>query len=73
MTVPIIPRKVFTSNAVIELETCYSADKKAFSIADSFKKELNTAHVWGYTDKCKAIPFARETYNWNGDWLEVKK
>ena len=70
---------VFDSEAVIELEACYSAsyygEDETGSIGYAFKKLLPDAKVFGYTGKCAYIPIVRETIehprDWRSEWVEI--
>jgi len=62
----------FASNALIELEACYSA-YGTDSIAHKFKQTLPNASVWGYTGWAMPIPIitVQESFAFGG-WTEVK-
>ena len=62
----------FASDALIELEACYSA-YGTDSLAHKFKKTLPNASVWGYTGWAMPIPIitVQESFAFGG-WTEVK-
>jgi len=63
---------VFASDALIELEACYSAFGSD-SIAHRFKKSLPSVSVWGYTGWAMPVPVIGVHGGFSfGGWTEVK-